>query len=298
MLLGVLAVLHLLFLLFRSRLVTSTRRELKLRLRSGWLLTLALVIAMTAGRGIALVLFSFISFLALKEYLSLIPTRRVDRRVLFWAYFAVGIQYFWIYIEWYSMFLIFIPIYVFLFLPLRMVLLGEPKDFLRAVSSVHWGLMMTVLSLSHLAYLLNLDPEKNPAGLNAGLILFIVITTEFADLTQYGWTKLIGRKVLLPSIDRYKTREGLLGSIISTTALAYFVAPNLTPINGWMAVLFGMIISLGNFFGDASIASIKRDIGVPDGGTGLPGHGGILDRVDSLAYTAPIFFHVLRYLYY
>lgn len=272
--------------------------EIRLRIRTWWLIAASLLGALIFNRVVSLLFFAFVSFLALKEYLSMIPTRRADRRVIFWGYFAISVQYFWIYVDWYTMFLIFIPVYAFLFLPLRMVLIGETKDFLKAVSTLHWGLMMTVFALSHMAFLLNLDPGRNPAGQGAGLVLYLVLLTELNDIAQFIWGKLFGKHKVIPKVSPNKTVEGLLGGIVTTMLLSWLMAPYLTPLQPHTAVLFGLAISLCGFFGDVSISAIKRDIGVKDSGNTLPGHGGVLDRLDSLTYTAPVFFHLLKYFYY
>jgi phosphatidate cytidylyltransferase len=110
--------------------------------------------ALVIGRATGIAFFGFASFLALKEFLSLIPTRRADRRVLFWAYLAIPLQFYWVYSEWYGMFIVFIPVYMFLLLPLRMISIGETEGFLRAAGTLHWGPMTTVFCLSHAAFLL------------------------------------------------------------------------------------------------------------------------------------------------
>jgi len=147
--------------------------ELRARLRSWWWMAGIFIFAMLTSKIVSLCLLGFVSFLAFKEYLSLIPTRRADRRVLFWAYLAIPIQYYWVGIAWYGLFIIFIPVYLFLFLPFRMVIIGETQGFLRAAGTLHWGLMTTVFSLSHAAYLLFLPEEVNPLAGGAGLLLFL-----------------------------------------------------------------------------------------------------------------------------
>ncbi|HHI76213.1 MAG TPA: phosphatidate cytidylyltransferase, partial [Gammaproteobacteria bacterium] len=233
-----------------------------------------------------------------KEYLSIIPTRRADRRVLFWAYLAIPVQYYWIATGWYGMFIIFIPVFMFLFLPLRMILIGETKSFLRAVGTLHWGLMTMVFSISHVAFLLVLPAAGNPVAGGAGLVLYLVFLTQFNDVSQYLWGKLLGRRKVVPRVSPNKTWEGFLGGVATTTVLAVLLAPVLTPIEWPMAIAAGLIIGIGGFVGDVTISALKRDIGVKDSGSLLPGHGGILDRVDSLTYTAPLFFHFIHYFYY
>lgn len=273
-------------------------RELWLRIRSWWVMVGVFSAAVLLGPTASIVFLAFVSYLALKEYFSLIPTRRADRRVLFWAYLSIPVQYYWVADAWYGMFIIFIPVYMFLLLPLRMVLVGETGGFLRAAGTLHWGLMTTVFSLSHTAYFLALPPEVNPAGGRAGLLLFVVVLTELNDVAQYVWGKLLGRRPVLPAVSPRKTLEGLAGGVLTTTALALVLAPALTPLTPWEALGAGLIIGLGGFAGDVVLSALKRDLRLKDSGTLIPGHGGILDRVDSLTYTAPLCFHYVYYLHY
>ncbi len=272
--------------------------ELKLRMRSWWVMIGIFAGAMLLSPLASVVFFAFVSFLALKEYLSLIPTRRADRRVLFWAYLAIPVHYYWVATAWYGMFIIFIPVYMFLLLPLRMVIIGETEGFLRAMGSLHWGLMTTVFSLSHMAFLLVLPADKNPAGAGAGLMLYLVFLTQFNDVAQYTWGKLFGKHKVIPKVSPKKTWEGLVGGNLTTLLLAILIAPYLTPFSLTEAAGAGVIIGVFGFIGDVTISALKRDLGVKDSGSLLPGHGGILDRIDSLTYTAPLFFHYVYFLHY
>jgi phosphatidate cytidylyltransferase len=272
--------------------------ELQQRLISWCWIVALFAITLVANRSIALCLYWFLSFLAFKEYISLIPTRLSDRRVLFWAYLAIVIQYYWISIHWYVMFLIFVPVYTFLFLPMRMVIAGETQGFLKAIGTLHWGLMLTVFSLGHLAYLLMLPDRGNPIAGSAGLVLYLVFLTEINDIAQYIWGKSVGRHPVTPTVSPNKTWEGLIGGIVTTTSLAIAIAPWLTPFDWIHALGVGLIIGCAGFIGDVTISALKRDLGVKDSGNIIPGHGGILDRIDSLTYTAPLFFHFTVYFYF
>jgi phosphatidate cytidylyltransferase len=272
--------------------------ELQQRLTSWCWIVALFAITLIANRSIALCLYWFLSFLAFKEYISLIPTRLSDRRVLFWAYLAIVMQYYWISIHWYVMFLIFVPVYTFLFLPMRMVIAGETQGFLKAIGTLHWGLMLTVFSLGHLAYLLILPDRGNPIAGSAGLVLYLVFLTEINDIAQYIWGKSLGRHPVTPTVSPNKTWEGLIGGIVTTTSLAIAIAPLLTPFDWIHALGVGLIISCAGFIGDVTISALKRDLGVKDSGNIIPGHGGILDRIDSLTYTAPLFFHFTVYFYF
>jgi len=196
------------------------------------------------------------------------------------------------------MFIIFIPVYLFLLIPLKMVIVGETQGFLKAAGTIHWGLMTTVFSLSHAAFLLALPDSGNPAAGSAGLLLFLVFLTQFNDVMQFVWGKLAGRRKVIPKVSPGKTVAGFVGGVATTTLVAWLAAPYLTPLTGWQPVAAGLIIGIGGFVGDVTISALKRDLGIKDSGSLIPGHGGILDRVDSLTYTAPLFFHFVYYLHY
>jgi phosphatidate cytidylyltransferase len=269
-----------------------------LRIRTWWVIIALVFGALLLCRGTAILFFGLVSYLAFKEFITLIPTRRADHRVLFWAYLAIPLQYFWAYTEWYGMFIIFIPVYMFLLLPVRMVLRGATDGFLKAAGTLQWGLMTTVFSLSHLAFLLVL-PDDGPAEpMGVGLVLYLISLTEINDVAQYLWGKGCGRRKVVPDVSPNKTWAGLAGGVATTTVLAMLLAPALTPLSGWHALLVGVLIGVSGFFGDICVSAVKRDIGIKDTGDLLPGHGGILDRVDSLTFTAPLFFHFMRYYYF
>lgn len=272
-------------------------QEMRQRIRSWWIMAAFFLGALTLTRKVSLTFFAFVSFLALKEYLSLIPTRRADRSVQFLAYVSIPLQYYFIGMEWYGMFLIWIPVYMLLLMPMRLVLVGETSGFLRSAGTLHWGLMMTVFSISHVAYLLVLPGSVNPNGGGAALVLYLVFLTQANDVAQFLWGKSVGRRPVVPSVSPNKTWGGLLGGVGTTVVLGVVLARWLTPMAMREAILATLIIGLGGFVGDVVISAVKRDLDIKDSGTMLPGHGGILDRIDSLTYTAPLFFHFTYYLY-
>jgi phosphatidate cytidylyltransferase len=284
-------------------------RELRLRVRTWWIIVGLFVLAVLLNRPGVLVFFGVVSALALREYLTLVPPRVADWRILLWAYLSIPFQYYWIHAEWYGMFIIFIPVYLFLLLPARLVFMGVTEGFVQSTAALHWGLMTTVFSISHAAYLLVLAPGANPrwpvhfsaaasaTTAGAGLLLFLVLLTELNDIFQYLWGKSLGRTHITPRVSPRKTLAGFVGGVGMTTALAASIGPWLTFMDWQHSLLAGLIIGLAGFAGDLSISAVKRDLGVKDSGTALPGHGGILDRIDSLTYTAPLFFHYVWYGY-
>ncbi len=292
---GILAVLGVATLTVAVLRIARPQRdwtELTQRILTWWVLTVVFVGALVASRTVAILFFAFTSFLAFKEYLSLIPTRRADRRVLFWAYLAIPAQFYWVYAEWYGMFIIFIPVYMFLLLPLRMITIGETEGFLRAAGTLHWGLMITVFSLSHAAFLLILRFKDAPESLpGPGLVLFLVVLTQLNDVAQYIWGKSLARQKIVPTVSPGKTWAGFFGGVGTSLVLAALLGPFLTPLGLYQSLGAGLLISVSGFVGDVNMSALKRDLHIKDSGTMLPGHGGILDRVDSLTYTAPLFFH-------
>ena len=271
--------------------------NLRQRIKSWWWMIALIFAALVMGKKSSVIFFGFLSFLALKEFCSIASLRQADRRVLFWAYLAIPVQYYFVYIGWYGMFIIFIPVYMFLFLPIRMVLIGQNQGFIKSAATIQWALMLTVFCISHIAYLLTL-PVKNDSAGSIGLVLFLLFITQFNDVSQYIWGKLFGKNKIIPKVSPNKTWEGFLGAVITITICSGFAAPLLTPLTFELGLIFGFIISISGFFGDVVISSVKRDLEIKDSGNLIPGHGGILDRIDSLMYTAPLFFHMIYYFSY
>ncbi|MCW6032144.1 phosphatidate cytidylyltransferase [Pantoea sp. JK] len=292
---GVLILATLIIFVLRKWRPQHNWVELQQRVNSWWVIICLFSLAMLSPKWLALTFFGFISFLSLKEYLTLAPTRRSDSMPLLWMYAAIPVQYLWTGMAWYGMFIIFIPVYVFLFLPARMVIAGDTKGFLHSASVMHWGMMTTVFALSHVAYLMTLPGADASAG--ALLVFFLVALTELNDIAQYLWGKSLGRIRVTPKVSPNKTLAGLLGGIFTTMLLAVILGPLLTPMSYLHSLGAGLIIGASGFCGDVVMSAIKRDFGVKDSGKLLPGHGGILDRLDSLIYTAPLFFHFYYYFY-
>ena len=292
---GVLILATLIIFVLRKCRPQRNWLELQQRINSWWVIICLFSLAMLSPKWLALTFFGFISFLALKEYLTLAPTRRSDSMPLLWMYAAIPVQYLWTGMAWYGMFIIFIPVYVFLFLPARMVIAGDTKGFLHSALVMHWGMMTTVFALSHVAYLMTLPGADASAG--ALLVFFLVALTELNDIAQYLWGKSLGRIRVTPNVSPNKTLAGLLGGIFTTMLLAAILGPLLTPMSYLLSLGAGLIIGASGFCGDVVMSAIKRDFGVKDSGKLLPGHGGILDRLDSLIYTAPLFFHFYYYFY-
>lgn len=270
--------------------------ELILRIRTWWIIVIFISGLLLTPYWLALAGFALISGLALKEYLTLASVSDADRLPIMWMFIAIPIQYGLAGIGWFGPFIIFIPVYLFLFLPTQMVLIGETHGFLDRAARMHWGMMTTVFAFSHVAFLRRLPVGDEQAG--ALWVLFLIGLTEFNDIAQYLWGKTMGRIKVTPKVSPNKTLAGLVGGMSSTSLVALLLGPIMTPMSWPMSLLAGVIIGITGFCGDVVMSAIKRDIGVKDTGTLLPGHGGVLDRLDSLLFTAPLFFHFTAYFYY
>ena len=272
--------------------------ELVQRTQSWWVMIGIFTVAFLVNPIISIIVFGLISFLALKEYFSMIPTRRADRRVLLWAYLSIPIQYFWVHDSYYGMFAVFIPVYMFLFLPFASLTTQQTDGFLKSVGTLNWGMMLCVFSISHAAFLITLPPVTEGGAGGPGLLLFLVFLTQFNDVAQYTWGKMFGRHKIIPGVSPNKPWQGFLGGVGTTFVLAIVTAPLVTPFSLGHAAAIGLIIPVTGFIGDVTVSALKRDLGVKDTGSLIPGHGGILDRIDSLTFTAPIFFHFTRFFFY
>lgn len=294
---GVLILSTVITKIIKKKNGTYGLKEVEMRIRSWWVMFIIFTFALIIHSTISLIFMALLCFLALKEYFSLIPFNRAHRLVLFWAYMTIPIQFLLIYLGWYGMFIVFIPVYMFLLIPIQAIIVGETKNFLRSIATVQWGVMLMVFGLSHLAFLLVLPGRENSIA-GAGLVLFLVVLTQANDVAQFIWGKMLGKKKILPKVSPNKTWAGFIGGVLTTTILAVILAPLITPFSLPASIIAGLYIGLTGFIGDVNISALKRDLNIKDTSAIIPGHGGILDRVDSLTYTAPLFFHFTRYFYF
>jgi phosphatidate cytidylyltransferase len=274
----------------------DTVANLNARIRSWWGIVFVFGAALLFGRVVTLVLFAILSFLAFREFMSLTPTRAGDHRSLFLSFFVVvPVQYWLIGIDWYGLFSIFIPVYVFLLLPALSAMAGDTRDFLARNAKLQWGLMLTVFAISHAPALLLLD--FSGYGLpNALLLLYLMIVVQISDVFQYVFGKLLGRTRLSPAISPSKTVEGLVGGGLTAVVIGAALC-GITPFSPLQAAAMSAVIVIGGFFGGFVLSAIKRDLGVKDWGRMIEGHGGILDRMDSVSFASPLFFHLTRYYF-
>ncbi|MEC7701117.1 MAG: phosphatidate cytidylyltransferase [Pseudomonadota bacterium] len=273
-------------------------KELSDRVKSWWVMVGVFSIALLSSPIISVIFFGLLSFLAFKEYISVIPLRKADRRVLFWAYLTIPIQYVLVASNQYGLFIVFIPVWVFFLLPFRLILAKQTEGFLQSVSAISWGLMITVFAVSHAAMLMQFPVTKDHIAGGAGLILFLAILNQGNDVAQYVWGKLLGKNKIVPDVSPNKTWEGFLGGVGTTMVMSVLLYSFLTPFSFIFALFIGAMLALTGFIGDVTFSAMKRDLKIKDAGALIPGHGGILDRIDSLSLSAPLFFHIVRFFYY
>ncbi len=275
---------------------SDTVTNLKSRIKSWWVMVAVFSVALALGPMANVVLFALISFCALREFVTLTPTSRSDHRVLFWAFFVITpIQYILVAINWYGLSSIFIPVYGFIFLPVRRVLAGDHENFLVNVARLQWGLLVCVYFISHMPLIMQL-PVVGFEGKEALLLLFLVICVQASDVLQYVWGKLCGKRPIAPTISPNKTVEGFIGGIGSTTLIGGALSV-ITPFNFWQGAMMTLVVCLAGFLGGLVMSAIKRDLGAKDWGDAIPGHGGFMDRIDSLCFAAPLYFHLVNFYF-
>lgn len=272
----------------------TTLENLNARIKAWWIMVAGISVAFLFGPGGVILLFAFVSFAALREYVTLTNTRHADRWTLLGMFLIIiPAQYYLIWIDWYGLYSIFIPVYCFLAMPALTAMRGDTSRFLERVSEQQWGIMLSVYCISHVPALVTL-PIPGNEGRGLLLIAFLIATVQGSDVLQYIFGKLFGRHKVAPSISPSKTWEGLIGGIASASLLGaglYWLTP-FSPLEA--GVLAGLACVMG-FFGGLVASAIKRDRGVKDWGHMIEGHGGMLDRADSLVFAAPVFFHIVRY---
>jgi len=280
----------------KSDQARATVSNLNARIRAWWVMVAVFGVAVGTGGVGSIILFFLMSFLAMREFLTLTPTARADHAAIFWAFFIFApIQYVLVWMQWYGLFAVLIPVYGFVAITSRMALSGDTERFLERTATVQWGLMACVYCVSHAPALLMLQ-IPGYTGNGATLLFYLVLVAQFNDVMQYVWGKLVGRKPVAPTVSPNKTWGGFLGGTATAVAVGtalYWVTP-FTPL---IAAVMSLAITLLGFAGGLVMSAIKRDRGVKDYGTLIEGHGGVLDRIDSLLFAAPVFFHLIRFFY-
>jgi phosphatidate cytidylyltransferase len=281
----------------KSDAAKATVANLNARIKAWWVMAAVFSVAMLTGGIGSVVMFFLLSFLAMREFMTLTPTARSDHAALFWAFFLLApIQYLLVWGKWYGLFAVLVPVYGFVAITSRMVLSGDTERFLERTATVQWGVMACVYCVSHAPALLMLGPIPGYSGNGATLLFYLVLVAQLSDVMQYVWGKLAGKRPIAPTVSPNKTWGGFVGGTLTAIAVgtALYWATPFTPL---VAAAMCLAITLLGFMGGLVMSAIKRDRGVKDYGTLIQGHGGVLDRIDSLLFAAPVFFHLIRFFY-
>jgi len=270
--------------------------NLNARVRAWWIMVAVFAFAFLVGRAATLVLFALVSFFALREFLSLTPTRSGDHRAMSVAFFIlIPAQYALIGTGWYGLFSIFIPVYAFLLLPTLSALAEDTEHFLERTAKIQWGVMVTIYCISHVPALLMLD-IPGYAGQNALLLFYMLLVVQISDVLQYVFGKLFGRTKIAPVVSPSKTVEGFVGGAFGATLIGAALWW-ITPFTWLQAAGMAFIAVLMGFLGGLVLSAVKRGLGAKDWGSMIKGHGGMMDRMDSVSFAAPVFFHLTRYFF-
>jgi phosphatidate cytidylyltransferase len=286
---------------FRSLRPADTTEHLKRvqRLRNLRALSMGSLlfwVCWASGAFVSTLLFGVVSFLALREYVTLTHTRRGDHRSLLLAFFVVlPFQYVLVGTRHYDLFMVFIPVYMFLAIPVVSAFGNDPERFLERTAKIQWGIMVCVYGLSHAPALLLLSlPRYNDRG--PFLVLYLVAVVVTAQLVQRKATGWLQRQPSAPAISHsFSARAWLIGAFAAAWvgALLYWATP-LQPIP---ALLLGFVAGGSGTLGELVMKALKRDAGVRTWGAGasVTGAVGLLDRVAPLCFAAPVFFHATRW---
>jgi phosphatidate cytidylyltransferase len=297
---GLLVVASVIGAILSARVKSDAKRavidNLNARTKAWWTMAIVFGLAFAFGWVGMVTLFAFASFFALREFVTLTPTRPGDYWPLLLSFFVLlPAQYLLIGFDRYGMFAIFIPVYAFLLLPTAAVFAGDTDDFLARCAKIQWAVMICVYCLSYAPALL-LQEIPGYEGSEALLIVYLLLIVQLSDVLQYVFGKLFGRTKLAPRVSPSKTVEGLVGGGLSATAIGGALYP-LTPFTWIESTMMASVIVVMGFLGGLTLSAVKRSLGAKDWGVMIEGHGGMLDRLDSVTFAAPVFFHLTRFYF-
>ena len=269
--------------------------------RSWWILAIALSAASLLGNMGIIALLATVGTLSLWEFLQILGWKRVGKATSCIAFGLITFFYFALLCGYVEQMQVFAPVAIVLVFGAVRAWLGLVEDFIQVTAAMIWGMLLFVYCLSHAYFLLVLPGLPEPWVGKLGWFLYLVVLTESNDIAQALIGRKFGRTKITPVTSPNKSLEGLVGGILVTTVLAITLAPWLT---GWMqnsswsgavpAAFSGVLIATFGFLGDINKSGMKRDVGIKDSGMMIPGQGGMMDRVDSLTFSAPAFFYFVK----
>ena len=290
-------------------------RRFNHKIRVWWIMAVIFACGFVFHRIGVVILFGLVSFWALREFITMTPTRRGDHRTLFWVFFIfTPLQYILIGlgsdppsylggargIDYYDFYSIMIPVYASLFIPARAAIAGDYKRFLERSAKIQSGLLICVYSLSYAPALLDLELVQTDGtpwdGSTVSVLLFLLLIAQLASVFERTWGKLAGKHVIAEKINASRTWEGFLGSMVTTGIVAAALS-FATPFHSWEAGMLGAVVTVMACAGTMTMSAIKRDRGVTDTGTLVQGHAGVLDQIDNICFAAPVFYHFTRFFW-
>ena len=288
---GVLIICSFIFGIISHKSKSDSISELVVRTNSWWKMAIGITVVATAPAIIGTIVLAYVVFVALREMLSIIPLRTADRTVLVASYIAIPIQFYLAYKNYYYLFQIFIPLVMFISVSVILVLTGETNRIGRSMAIIPTTLMLTVYMPSHMVLLYHISVPGFTVGAG-GLIIFLIMITAFNDIFQFTWGKLLGKRKILPKISPNKTWVGFIGGVFTSGVLGGALS-FLTPLDYINCFYIGLSLSIIGFIGDSIISAVKRDLKIKDTDDLIPGHGGAMDRLDSIVLTTPTFYYLL-----
>jgi phosphatidate cytidylyltransferase len=270
--------------------------NLNARIKAWWVMLGIFGLAFLIGKIATIIMFAFVSFFALREFITLTPTKSSDYQALSIAFFVLlPVQYYLISIHWYGLFSIFIPIYGFLLMPTLCILGEDTENFLERISKIQWANMTAIYCISHVPAILLLE-IPNYKGQNSLLLFYLLLVVQMSDVLQYVFGKIFGKTKIAPIISPSKTVEGFVGGGLGAILIGVGMWW-ITPFSPLQAMAMSSVIVLMGFLGGLVMSAVKRSLRVKDWGKMIEGHGGMMDRMDSVSFAAPIFFHFTRYFF-
>ncbi|ATH06824.1 hypothetical protein BIY24_02385 [Halobacteriovorax marinus] len=290
---GLLVFFTLLFIPWNKVKPSKGMHEIVLRVYSWWAILVLATLMFLLPTSIALVGISLLTYISLREFLTKLSVTKHFRSTLFYIYLAIPIQFYIAKNGTTYSFNSFLPVYMFFLIPIRNILHGEYEKYLEFNGKVFWSVMLIVYGFSNITFLRHQGNIETYGGEQDLLIILIVFLTQINDVLQFLWGKTIGKHKLSPTISPNKTIEGFVGGALTLSLLTFSLSNYLPFDHAGEAALFGFLLSVFGLFGDLNMSAVKRDLGVKDMDDLIPGHGGILDRLDSLSFTLPFTVHYL-----
>lgn len=275
-------------------------------LATWWIIVVTVTVAILLGRTAAIVLLTIVSGLALREFAALSrrlspaeadppaesnPPADAERYLWRAAQGLLVLAYVAVWLGWRELFAGGLPVAAVIVFGSIRLFSGPPGGFAFSVAHATWGLMLTVYCLAHAVLLFGPSTGSETIATAGGWFAFLLILTESSDIAQALVGRRFGRRKMIPWVSPGKTWEGFLGGVLAALLLAVLLAPWLTSLDAAEAALGGLVIAVFGFLGDVNLSALKRNAGVKDSSQLLPGQGGMLDRVDSLTFSAPAFYY-------